>query len=74
MEDAGEAGGDPILADADRGRIVAFVDQLAVLKDPPNRRFSEWQKLLGLTAPVRDQPHVNAGLIAFSVSAWPRRM
>ena len=56
----------PLLRDAAAGRIAAFV-QWGVR----DRWFPEWESALGLTAPVRRQPHVCAGLIAFSVSARP---
>lgn len=62
---------DPLLRDAARGQIGVFVDLMAILVDPPNRSFSEWQRTLGLAGPLRQQPYVNAGLIAFSVAAWP---
>lgn len=63
---------DPLLRDAARGRIGLFVDLMAILVDPPNRSFAEWQRTLRLVGPLRQQPYLNAGLIAFSVAAWPR--
>jgi len=62
----------PILRDAERGLIAAFVDLLALLRDPPNRAFREWEETLDLAKPLRPQPYLNSGLIAFSVAAWPR--
>jgi len=62
---------DPLVRDAERGRIGVFVDLMAILGDLPNRSFSEWQTTFGLAGPLRQQPYVNAGLIAFSVAAWP---
>jgi hypothetical protein len=57
---------EPLLRDAAASRIAVFVDLMA------NRSFSEWQTTLGLGGPPRQQPYVNAGLIAFSTAAWPQ--
>ena len=53
------------LLDAQQGRISAFPERRA------ERRFASWQTLLGLAAPVREQPYVNAGFVAFSTERWP---
>jgi hypothetical protein len=63
---------DALLLDAAYGRIAMFIDLMATLVRWPNRRFLEWQGVLGLAGPLRDQPYLNAGLIAVSVTAWPR--
>ena len=62
---------DPLERDAAQGRIAMFVDLMALLVDPPNRRFPEWERVLELNAPPRSQPYLNCGLIAFSVTSWP---
>jgi hypothetical protein len=62
---------DTLVSDAARGKIGMFVDLMAILATPPNRSFPEWQKALELVGPLRRQPYLNAGLIAFSVAAWP---
>jgi hypothetical protein len=63
---------DALLLDAANGRIAMFVDLMATLVAPPNRSFPEWRSALRLAGPLRyHQPYLNAGLIAFSVAAWP---
>ena len=62
---------DPLLRDAGMGRVAMFVDLMALLPDLPNRSFSEWQDGLGLSGPLRPQPYLNCGLIAFSHTSWP---
>jgi len=56
---------EPLLAAAEEGRVAAFADLT------PERRFESWQAALGLPAPPREQPYVNAGLIAFSTVHQP---
>jgi hypothetical protein len=55
----------PILDEAARGVICAFVDGPV-----RERRLSEWIRLLGLRNALRDQPHVNAGFVALEAGAW----
>jgi hypothetical protein len=62
---------DPLLQDAAQGKIAMFVDLMAVLEGEPSRAFPEWQEVLELTSPLRRQPYLNSGLIAFSVPTWP---
>jgi hypothetical protein len=54
-----------ILDEARAGRIAAFPDK------QHSRQFSEWTELLSLPMPLRRQPYVNAGFVAFSTVAWP---
>lgn len=54
-----------IVASAASGKICVFPDI------DTSRRFPAWQSLLRLDAPMREQPYVNAGFIAFSTRHWP---
>ena len=50
------------------GKIFAYPDHWTAVQ----RRFAEWEQLLGLERPVRSgQTYVNAGFVAFSRDAWP---
>ena len=53
---------DEIIAEARAGQVCAFVDVLA------DRWFPDWADRLALDAPLRRQPYVNAGFVAFSTS------
>jgi hypothetical protein len=53
----------PLLAEVERGRVVAFVDRLAT------RGFSEWDALAG--AQVHAHPYVNSGLIGLPAELAP---
>lgn len=58
---------DPILASAARGRIcMAPVDW----PEKRQRRRVEWELLLGLAAPLREETYVNAGFFALSAERW----
>ena len=37
----------------------------------PTRWFSDWEHIFGLGRPLRRQPYVNAGFLAFSSTAFP---
>ena len=52
----------PLLEPAAHGKVCAFADHRTARR----RRFAEWEALLGLRAPVRDQTYVNGGLVAVS--------
>jgi hypothetical protein len=50
----------------------AAAGAICVYPDTASERwFREWQELFGLTAPLRREPYVNSGFVAFSVEAWP---
>lgn len=54
-----------ILGLAADGAICAFPDPEA------ERWFESWATVFELKAPLRREPYVNAGFIAFSVARWP---
>jgi hypothetical protein len=56
-----------IVADARNGRICAYPSSAG----ERDRWFPEWHDVLGLTAPLRRQIYMSAGLIAFSADRWP---
>ena len=56
----------PAVAVAKRGQVFAYVDRSA-----PDRWFAEWGEIFELRAPLRRQPAVNAGLVAFSRRMLP---
>lgn len=49
------------------GRIHAHVDEPVT-----GRRFPEWSEIFALRAPLRRQPYVNSGFLAFSPRHHPR--
>jgi hypothetical protein len=53
----------PLLAEVERGRVVAFVDRLAT------RGFSEWDELAG--EQMHMHPYVNSGFIALPAELAP---
>jgi hypothetical protein len=56
---------EPVLRLAQEGHICAF-------PDPESHRwFPEWQQILDLRAPLRREPYVNAGFVAWSTTHWP---
>lgn len=56
---------DPLISDAEAGRVCAA-------SDPARERFhSEWSDIFGLRAPLRHQPYVNTGVVAFSRVHFP---
>lgn len=56
---------DPLVTDARAGRISAAAD-------PAHDRFhGEWSEIFGLRAPIRRQPYVNTGVLAFSRTHFP---
>lgn len=54
-----------ILERAANGAICAFPDPEA------DRWFEAWSDVFGLQAPLRREPYVNAGFLAFSAAHWP---
>jgi hypothetical protein len=57
----------PILERAQAGKICVFPDAPADL----GRWFAEWDEGFELKAPLRRQPYVNSGFVAFSPQHWP---
>jgi hypothetical protein len=57
---------EPILMEAERGRICAVPDPHDL------RRHDEWQEIFDLEGRPRRQTYVNSGFLAFSVWHWPR--
>ncbi len=56
-----------VLAAARDGQICVFHDHFS----DRDRWFAEWETTFELRAPLRREPYVNAGFIAFSSAAWP---
>ncbi len=56
----------PMVDAAAAGKVCAYGDQMA-----EQRWFPEWTHLLGLRAPLRRGPYVNAGAIAVSTARMP---
>lgn len=56
-----------VLARARDGQICVFHDH----SSDRDRWFTEWETTFALRAPLRRQPYVNAGFIAFSCTSWP---
>lgn len=56
-----------ILEKAAAGKICVFPDHFT----QSERRFGQWQTVLGLQGPLRRQGYVNAGFIGVSATHWP---
>lgn len=57
---------DDVLASAAAGQICLFTDETQ-----EERFFPEWQELFALRCPLRRQPSLNSGFVAFNVAQWP---
>jgi len=55
----------PAMEAAREGRITAYPNPRSV------RVFEEWRSIFDLGSPLRDQPYVGAGFLAFSMDHWP---
>jgi hypothetical protein len=58
----------PLIELAGAGAICVFPDH----ESDVDRWFPEWHELFGLRAPLRREPYVNSGFVAFSSAHWPQ--
>jgi hypothetical protein len=56
-----------VIDHANAGRICAYPDHVSQW----GRSFAEWERSLGLRAPLRRQMYLNSGFIALSTRRWP---
>lgn len=61
-----------VVAPLDRLLEVVHRGKISLFPDPDyDRWFQEWRAGFALRAPLRREPYVNSGFVAFSVDRWP---